>query len=188
MGQKLGPAFDAGSLRGVERLPLGTDRPAAQPQAGLVGSPVPFAGVAPLAGGHAVGPARRSPLRPGQDVVDGDRLGPRLRAAVLASVMIALGQESGTDRKAGRVRYWQYGQESGTDRKAGRVRYWQYGLAGNSPNLAKSDPSRFPLPQECSLIELHVVGCDLEGSHPLRLHVPQEIHEIPDDKTFRMQE
>ncbi len=42
--------------------------------------------------------------------------------------------------------------------------------------------------QECSLIELHVVGCDLEGSHPLRLHVPQEIHEIPDDKTFRMQE
>ena len=35
------------------------------------------------------------------------------------------------------------GQESG-DRKAGRVRYWQYGLAGNSPNLAKSDPSRFP--------------------------------------------
>ena len=42
--------------------------------------------------------------------------------------------------------------------------------------------------QECSLIELHVIGCDLEGSHPLRLHVPQEIHEIPDDKTFRMQE
>ena len=30
--------------------------------------------------------------------------------------------------------------------KAGQVRYWQYGLAGNSPNLAKSDPSRFPLP------------------------------------------
>ena len=26
--------------------------------------------------------------------------------------------------------------------KAGQVRYWQYGLAGNSPNLAKSDPSR----------------------------------------------
>ena len=33
-----------------------------------------------------------------------------------------------------------------TDRKAGQVRYWQYGLAWNSPNLAKSDPSRFPLP------------------------------------------
>ena|SRR5271157_1451766 len=28
-------------------------------------------------------------------------------------------------------------------KKAGQVRYWQYGLAGNSPNLAKSDPSRF---------------------------------------------
>src|SRR5271165_7471460 len=63
MCQKSGPAFDAGSLRGVERLPLGTDRPAAYPHAGLVRCPVPFAGVAPLAGGHAVGPARRSPLR-----------------------------------------------------------------------------------------------------------------------------
>ena len=29
-------------------------------------------------------------------------------------------------------------------REAGQVHYWQYGLAGNSPNLAKSDPSRFP--------------------------------------------
>ena len=148
MGQKLGPAFDAGSLRGVERLPLGTDRPAAQPQAGLVGSPVPFAGVAPLAGGHAVGPARRSPLRPGQDVVDGDRLGPRLRTAVLASVMIALGQESGTDRKAGQTGKRDR-QESGTgpldrkaDRKAGQVRYWQYGLAGNSPNLGDRKADR----------------------------------------------
>ncbi len=34
------------------------------------------------------------------------------------------------------------------EQKAGQVRYWQYGLAGNSPNLAKSNPSRFPLPLE----------------------------------------
>ena len=55
------------------------------------------------------------------------------------------GQESGTGTgKRDRS------EESGTgpllgkrDRKAGQVRYWQYGLAGNSPNLAKSDPSRF---------------------------------------------
>src|SRR5208282_1335178 len=29
--------------------------------------------------------------------------------------------------------------------EAGQVRYWQYGQAKNSPDLAKSDPSRFPL-------------------------------------------
>jgi len=37
------------------------------------------------------------------------------------------------------------GVSTADPRKAGQVRYWQYGLAGNSPNLAKSDPSRFPL-------------------------------------------
>src|SRR5271157_6112428 len=103
MFQESRPAFDAGSLRGVERLPLGTDRPAAQADAGLVRSPVPFAGVAPLAGGHAVGPARRSPLRPGQYVVDGDRLGPWLRAAVLADVVVALGDVAPAEHD-GRVR------------------------------------------------------------------------------------
>jgi len=39
------------------------------------------------------------------------------------------------------------GVSTADPRKAGQVRYWQYGLAGNSPNLAKSDPSRFPLPR-----------------------------------------
>ena len=49
--------------------------------------------------------------------------------------------ESGTGEKAGQVRYWQYGQDG---KKAGRVRYWQYGQAEKSPDLAISDPSRFP--------------------------------------------
>ena|SRR5271157_3093502 len=45
------------------------------------------------------------------------------------------------ERKAGQ------GAESGTgERKAGQVRYWQYGQAEESPNLAISDLSRFPLP------------------------------------------
>ena len=35
--------------------------------------------------------------------------------------------------------------ESGTEAKAGQVRYWQYGQAGEPPNLAISDLSRFPL-------------------------------------------
>ena len=43
------------------------------------------------AGGDAVGPARRAPLRPRDDVVDRDRLPARLGAAVLAGVMVALG-------------------------------------------------------------------------------------------------
>src|SRR5512142_2124115 len=36
-----------------------------------------------------------------------------------------------------------------------------------------------PRLKERSLIELHVVGGDLEGSHPLRLHVAEEVHEVP---------
>ncbi len=103
MGQESGPAFKASSLRSVERLPLGADGPASQPHASLVGSPVSFARVAPLAGGHAIGPARRSALRPRQDVVDRDRLGPRLRATVLTRVMVALGNVAPAERH-GRAR------------------------------------------------------------------------------------
>ena len=32
--------------------------------------------------------------------------------------------------------------------------------------------------QERPLVELHVVGRDLQRSHPLGLHVPQEVHEV----------
>ena len=39
------------------------------------------------------------------------------------------------------------------DRKAGQVRYWQYGQAGDSPNLAISDLSRFPLPNGLSCVQ-----------------------------------
>ena len=98
MGQESGPAFDAGTVRSVKRLPLGANRPAAQAHARLFGSAVALPGIAALARGHAVGPGRRSTLRARLNVVDGDRLGPRLCAAVLADEVVALGDVAPAER------------------------------------------------------------------------------------------
>src|SRR5262249_32781317 len=89
--EELRPALDPfGVCRGV-RPPPGAGRSLSGPHAGLVGSAVALLGVAPDAGGHAVGPARRSALRARQDVVDGDLAPARLAATVLARVVVALG-------------------------------------------------------------------------------------------------
>jgi len=61
------------------------------------------------------------------------------------------------------------GGESGTEAKAGRVRYWQYGLAGNSPNLAKRPASRFPRAGRCRANPPHLpyqAGLAASGATP----------------------
>jgi len=96
--QEPGPALDPDAVRRVERLPLGADRTAPKPHAGLLRGAVGLLGIAADARGDTVGPARHTSLRAGHDVVDRDRLGAGLRSAVLASVMVPLGQVSPAER------------------------------------------------------------------------------------------
>ena len=91
MRQEPGPALDQDAMRRVERLPLGADRMAPKLHADLLRRSVSLKGIASDAGGDAVGPVRHTPLRAGHDVVDRDRLGAGLRSAVLAGVMVPLG-------------------------------------------------------------------------------------------------
>ena len=59
--------------------------------ADLLRRAVSLKGIASDARGDAVGPVRHTPLRAGHDVVDRDRLGAGLRSAVLAGVVVPLG-------------------------------------------------------------------------------------------------
>ena len=77
--QEPGPALDPDAVRRVERLPLGADRTAPKPHAGLLRGAVGLLGIAADARGDTVGPARHTSLRAGHDVVDRDRLGAGLR-------------------------------------------------------------------------------------------------------------
>src|SRR5436305_5671773 len=78
--QETSPALNLYALRRVERLPLGADWPAPEAHAGLLRGAVGLSGIAGDAGGNAVRPARRTPLRAGHDVVDRDLRGAGLRS------------------------------------------------------------------------------------------------------------
>src|SRR5208283_2650696 len=93
-----GPALDPDAVSRVERLPLGADRRAPKLHAGLLWRAVRLAGIAADARGDAVGPGRHTSLRAGHDMVDRDRLGTGLRPAVLAGVVVPLGDVPPAER------------------------------------------------------------------------------------------
>src|SRR6185312_3254602 len=98
MVDELGPTLHSRTLRRVEGLPVGPGWPLPQPHAGHFRGPVGLAGVARNAGGDTVGPVRWASARPWNDVVDGDRLAAWLRSAVLAGVVVALGDVPPAER------------------------------------------------------------------------------------------
>jgi len=59
---------------------------------------------------------------------------------------VGAGSGRAAEREAGQVRSGKRDRE----REAGQVRYWKYRQAGESPNLAISDLSRFPLQKTAS--------------------------------------
>jgi hypothetical protein len=75
-----------------------------------------------------------------KDFLTQDEVAERLNKIERAVEMKVLHEpQADVDKKSGKR------EESGTGRKAGQVRYWQYGQAEKSPDLAISDLSRFPV-------------------------------------------
>lgn len=95
---ELGPTRDTYRRRGVQRLPVRTNRRLAQTHRSLVGRAIGLPLVARHASQHTVGPTRDATLSARHDVVDRQFFAARLHAAILALEVVTLKNVAPTER------------------------------------------------------------------------------------------